>query len=97
MRRKPNSSCAQGTTADTVGYSGNFSIGSSWRQVMAFAPGVMFRMYALVVPGIFRFRSTKVVVAPALATRVTRRQTPEERGGGKECVGTCRSRWPPYH
>src|SRR3546814_19798677 len=22
---------------------------------------------------------------------------PEESRGGKECVSTCRSRWPPYH
>src|SRR3546814_14079519 len=24
-------------------------------------------------------------------------QRPEERRAGKECVSTCRSRWPPYH
>src|SRR3546814_11852034 len=33
---------------------------------------------------------------PAVFTR-RRPHRSEERRGGKECVSTCRSRWPPYH
>src|SRR3546814_10894448 len=33
-----------------------------------------------------------------LSTRHSKRNTrSEERRVGKECVSTCRSRWPPYH
>src|SRR3546814_6772368 len=36
-------------------------------------------------------------VAEACATAAATPVSSEERRVGKECVSTCRSRWPPYH
>src|SRR3546814_15426076 len=51
----------------------------------------------------YELRVTVVGAATAVddgRRRVTARRAPqrsEERRVGKECVGTCRSRWSPYH
>src|SRR3546814_21068111 len=37
------------------------------------------------------------ILVGADGIRSTLRQRSEERRVGKECVSTCRSRWPPYH
>src|SRR3546814_18185416 len=69
------------------------------RQRVGARPVGVVEKYGAVRPRLARARHRGMTTRPRKRRRIRRAvapERPEERRVGKECVSTCRSRWPPY-
>src|SRR3546814_10998323 len=56
----------------------------------------VIRLFALVTESVAAATDALLADDVEAARELSRRDRPEERRVGKECVSTCRSRWAPY-